>query len=118
MFAAATSHPPESDGPIEMLDHPDGFRDMLPDNCDVFFAHADLTETNIMVSGQPGSYRVSGIIDWEQSGWYPMYWEFCKMTGSLLWEEEDWPSKVADAPTKEVDFVVSEYRMWRNGWTE
>lgn len=52
----------------------------LPDNVPVFFTHADLTPTNIILSpsqsGQPT--RVVAIIDWHQSGWYPAFWEACK----------------------------------------
>lgn len=118
MFAAATRHPPNEVGPIEELDHPHGLHDMLRDKCDVFFAHADLTMTNIMVSGRRGSYRVSGIINWEQSGWYPECWEFCKMTISHLWDEEEWPSKVVHTPSEEVEYVIAMYREWRNGRTE
>lgn len=50
---------------------------MLPDDAQVVFTHADLHPNNIMVD--PSSRgTVVGLIDWEQSGWYPDYWEFCK----------------------------------------
>jgi hypothetical protein len=42
------------------------YRDFLPDDGSVYFTHGDLTLTNIMVSGEPGSDKVKAIIDWEQ----------------------------------------------------
>lgn len=40
----------------------------------IFLTHGDLTPRNIVM--QDG--KISGIIDWEESGWYPEYWEFIK----------------------------------------
>ncbi|KAI1008730.1 hypothetical protein LB504_001257 [Fusarium proliferatum] len=39
--------------------------------------HDYLNPVNIMVSKE-SPCRVLAILDWEQSGWYPAYWEFCK----------------------------------------
>ena len=50
----------------------------LPDDVPVFFTHADLTPSNIILSSQSGQQRIVAIIDWHQSGWYPAYWEACK----------------------------------------
>jgi len=36
------------------------------------FTHGDLTPLNIMVKDE----RVTGIIDWETSRWWPSYWEY------------------------------------------
>lgn len=49
------------------------------------FTHGDLQPKNILVSrvgdkeDGSGEFKVS-IIDWENSGWYPDYWEFCNAT--------------------------------------
>ncbi|ELR04301.1 hypothetical protein VC83_06017 [Pseudogymnoascus destructans] len=56
---------------------PDPFRHLLPDNSPITFTHADLHPSNIIVSTDK-PYRIVGIIDWHQSGWYPEYWEYCK----------------------------------------
>ena len=64
-------------------------RYLLPDKGEIHFTHADLTLYNIMVSGLPGQRRVSGIVDWEQAGWYPEYWEYCKMHIAVH-EDHDW----------------------------
>lgn len=120
IFAAATRQLPDKDGAIKGLDNPDLCRDLLPDDAKVYFTHADLTLRNIMVSGPPGSCRVAGIIDWEQSGWYPEYWEFCKMHFGVArgheWERDDWPSKILEA-NEEADWAFSTYCQWRNGGT-
>ncbi|KAF5535017.1 phosphotransferase family [Fusarium phyllophilum] len=55
----------------------DPYREMLPDDCLIHFTHADLNPVNIIVSNDSPCH-VLAILDWEQSGWYPAYWEFCK----------------------------------------
>jgi thiamine kinase-like enzyme len=51
----------------------------LPDDVPVFFTHADLTPSNIILSSsKSGPQKIVAIIDWHQSGWYPAYWEACK----------------------------------------
>ncbi|KAI1907384.1 hypothetical protein LOZ12_005161 [Ophidiomyces ophidiicola] len=41
---------------------------------DIVFTHGDLNMRNILAENG----RVSGIIDWENAGWYPEYWEYTK----------------------------------------
>jgi len=46
------------------------------------FTHGDLQPKNIIVQKTGGSGEGKTglkvvIIDWETSGWYPYYWEFC-----------------------------------------
>ena len=43
----------------------------------VRFTHGDLIPKNIMVS--PDGAGIIGIIDWGNSGFYPDYWEYCRM---------------------------------------
>lgn len=43
----------------------------------VVFTHDDLCPPNILISQGPNP-RVTAIIDFGQSGWYPWYWEYCK----------------------------------------
>jgi aminoglycoside phosphotransferase len=40
----------------------------------VVFTHGDLNMRNIMVTER----KLSGIVDWENSGWYPEYWDYTK----------------------------------------
>ncbi|KAM0557028.1 hypothetical protein ACHAPJ_005708 [Fusarium lateritium] len=115
LFAIATRQDPQPGKEIQGLDHPDMYRDMLPDHGNIYFTHGDLTLGNIMVSGSPDSYVITGIIDWEQAGWYPEYWEYCKLLlGVELgheWRIEDWGSKVTK-PFEDVFSAVAEYSLW------
>jgi thiamine kinase-like enzyme len=40
------------------------------------FTHADLNPRNILAD--PDTGKITGIVDWECSGWYPEYWEYTK----------------------------------------
>lgn len=53
----------------------------LTDDRPVVFTHADLDQSNILISrptqgGEPP--HLVSIIDWHQSGWYPIDWEWLK----------------------------------------
>ncbi|KAJ5611502.1 hypothetical protein N7528_008607 [Penicillium herquei] len=58
------------------------------------FTHADLKKSNIMVqqdSENPGFYVVTGIIDWEDSGFYPEYYESTTLSdGQSIISDDDW----------------------------
>lgn len=58
------------------------------------FTHGDFKKTNIMVAqDQEGdhAWMVTGIIDWEDSGFYPDYYESTTLTGNLsLVAHDDW----------------------------
>ncbi|EGX92351.1 serine/threonine-protein kinase Sgk2 [Cordyceps militaris CM01] len=66
-------HWPDTDS----SDIPDPYRHGLPDDAGIVFTHSDLHPSNILIS-QEKPHRVISVIDWQQSGWYPDYWEFCK----------------------------------------
>ncbi|OBT89384.1 hypothetical protein VE02_01412 [Pseudogymnoascus sp. 03VT05] len=40
----------------------------------IVFAHGDLSQHNILIKDM----KITGLIDWEFSGWYPEYWEYVK----------------------------------------
>ncbi|EKJ69158.1 hypothetical protein NXS19_006686 [Fusarium pseudograminearum] len=115
LFAIATRQDPQPGKEIQGLDHPDMYRDILPDQGNVYFSHGDLTLGNIMVSGSPGTYTITGIIDWEQAGWYPDYWGYCKiLLGVELdheWRTEEWGGKITE-PFDDIFFAVAEYSLW------
>ena len=75
----------------------------LQDDSAVVFTHSDLHTSNVIVppmsGGQP---RIRAIIDWYQTGWYPDYWEYCKLltTGNERggWEESA-VDQILDCPT-------------------
>jgi aminoglycoside phosphotransferase (APT) family kinase protein len=45
---------------------------MLPHSDVSVFTHGDIAPRNIMVDE---TYRITGILDWEEGGWYLDYWE-------------------------------------------
>lgn len=75
--------------PLSVLIEP--FRDELPDDSDIKFTHGDLHQSNIIVSTSKPR-RVLAVVDWEQSGWFPAYWEARKAKWTVDWEE-DWAEK-------------------------
>ncbi|KAI1116873.1 kinase-like domain-containing protein [Nemania sp. NC0429] len=61
--------------------------DFLPHSDKAVFTHGDISPRNIMVNS---SATITGLIDWENSGWYPDYWEFAnlqKPSRDLDWME-------------------------------
>lgn len=73
---------------IEPADIPDPYRKGLPEDAAIVFTHADLHPSNILISRQK-SHSIVSIIDWQQSAWYPDYWEFCK-TESTVVPRSEW----------------------------
>ena len=65
----------------------DRLRALMPP-CEPFtFTHGDLSMGNIIVLDD----RVSGIIDWEWSGFAPVWWEYAKFrAGCPRWIDRDW----------------------------
>ncbi|KAI0059368.1 kinase-like protein [Artomyces pyxidatus] len=59
-----------------------GVRQGLPDDQPIVFTHADLAFCNVMVSAD-GS-RAEALIDWDQAGFYPLYWEWVKLNWKSL----------------------------------
>ncbi|KAL5521262.1 hypothetical protein ACEPAG_9185 [Sanghuangporus baumii] len=53
----------------------ENFLSQLPRDASITFTHGDLLPKNIMVDGT----TITGIIDWETGGFYPSYWEYCRM---------------------------------------
>ncbi|KAJ4483710.1 kinase-like domain-containing protein [Lentinula aciculospora] len=47
----------------------------FPQNCPIHFAHGDLVPRNILVNGS----TITGIVDWSMAGFYPEFWEYCRM---------------------------------------
>ncbi|KAK6345787.1 hypothetical protein TWF730_010130 [Orbilia blumenaviensis] len=58
---------------------------------EIVFSHGDVRDENIIVQDCDGRYIVSGLIDWEMSGFYPADFECTKLTNVLGWDEnKDW----------------------------
>lgn len=57
------------------------------------FTHGDVRTANIMVEkdAESGQYAITGIIDWEDSGFYPAYHEATAITQTLSpVDDDDW----------------------------
>ncbi|KAJ9302907.1 hypothetical protein DTO271G3_281 [Paecilomyces variotii] len=96
----------------ESMKYKDPYRDLLPDDGEIKFTHADLHRANIMISST-APFRVIAIVDWGLSGWYPDFWEYCKACYTCWYESEwreDWIDKFLHPRLQEF-LVFSEYCM-------
>lgn len=67
-------------------------RGLMPESTNVVLTHGDLRPANIMVKiGDDMTWKVTAIIDWESSGFYPEYWETVKAMNLLTARDKfDW----------------------------
>ncbi|KAF2254468.1 hypothetical protein BU26DRAFT_514376 [Trematosphaeria pertusa] len=63
---------------------------------DSVFSHSDLQRKNVLVHRHAGAIISVAIVDWEDAGWYPSYWEYCLEFATALWVD-DWPKRLEDA---------------------
>jgi len=63
----------------------------LPSDSPSVFTHGDLAPRNIMVD--PSQRTITAILDWELTGWYPKYWEYCRMRDAGTSIPNSWNSK-------------------------
>ena len=72
---------------------------MLRTNHRIVFTHGDLHPRNIMVAdSQDGGIILSGLLDWEASGFYPEYWEHLKAVNTRdTRDDSDWWSHLPPA---------------------
>lgn len=57
----------------------------------IIFTHGDISPDNVMVELIDNNYKISGIIDWEYSGFYPDYYESVRCTNCITpYENDDW----------------------------
>ncbi|KAF9070823.1 kinase-like domain-containing protein [Rhodocollybia butyracea] len=47
----------------------------FPRDSPIRFTHGDLVPRNILVDGS----TITGIVDWSMAGFYPEFWEYCRM---------------------------------------
>ncbi|KAI0867233.1 kinase-like domain-containing protein [Hypoxylon argillaceum] len=116
LLAAATRQQVRPGEEVVVLDGL--YRDWLPDTGNICLTHGDLTIDNIIISSdEHGAYHIAGIIDWEQAGWYPEYWEYFKLYYGVeidhKWRTEGWADKVMK-PFEDEFTAVAEYFLWRN----
>ena len=57
-------------------------RKNMPDNHHIYFTHGDISLFNVLVrveGEEPDDVPVVALLDWEQAGWRPEFWEAEKM---------------------------------------
>ncbi|KAF9767113.1 hypothetical protein IL306_000378 [Fusarium sp. DS 682] len=88
----------------------------------VVFTHADLNLRNILVDrvtrldGTRG-WAVSGIVDWENSGFYPEYWDCTKTQFEGFRWDERWRRALVDV-FKPFGGYSKELELERKSWRE
>ena len=103
------------------------YRRMLPGvlrNHEPVFTHGDLQRKNTII--QPAlaeerdrplsevmAFHVT-LVDWENAGWYPSYWEYCSASWSFRFDD-DWPEYLEKAvdpwPVEYLGFASSDSRL-------
>ena len=69
-------------------------KDYLPqrlphsDQGQAVFTHGDIGPRNIMVD--PTTGYITGVLDWESSGWFPDWWEYAQMMKPCDEREHEW----------------------------
>lgn len=57
----------------------------------IVFTHGDIRPDNVIIELVDNKYIISGIIDWEYSGFYPDYYESVRCTNCITpYEKDDW----------------------------
>jgi thiamine kinase-like enzyme len=51
------------------------YRGLFEDDFGIVFTHCDLHHMNIMVNTDA---ELLALVDWEQAGWMPSYWKWCR----------------------------------------
>jgi aminoglycoside phosphotransferase (APT) family kinase protein len=90
-------------GALPGVVHEDGHR--------MAFTHGDLNMRNILVDGHG---RLAGIVDWENAGWYPEYWDYTKAYFVTKWHKR-WLRMVDDVFAQFGDFgreLMTERKLW------
>lgn len=85
-------------------------RQLMPSAAPYTFTHGDLTDVNIFVKDG----NLSGILDWEASGYFPVWWEFTCAGIGLGKGDHEWKSllqKHMPDHTKARKFWLSFYAL-------
>jgi serine/threonine protein kinase len=99
----AARHPKEKQNSLSLLRH--HYQTIFKGHSPVF-THADLFPGNIMVRDDDNKTLV--IIDWEHSGWYPSFWEYCSAVMLLMYQDDwgDYVPKILDEWVAELGWMI------------
>ena len=87
-------------------------RRRMPSAAPYTFTHGDLTDVNIMVENG----NLTGILDWEASGYFPVWWEFTCAGIGLGKQDKEWKDllrKYMPDHTPGRDFWLDFYALCR-----
>jgi aminoglycoside phosphotransferase (APT) family kinase protein len=88
-------------------------RQSMPNNHRIYLTHGDISLSNVLVrvdGGGPEDVAVVALLDWEQAGWRPEYWEADK----LLWgmaQDSEWCALVEEILPHYADVIAREARL-------
>ncbi|EGX94033.1 Protein kinase-like domain [Cordyceps militaris CM01] len=86
----------------------DVWKDVMKDH-NIVLTHNDFDPRNILVQGA----KVVAILDWEFSGFYPEYWEYCKAVSCPDWEHPWSRSRAIDQILRPYYKEISVF--WNSG---
>ncbi|KAF8544221.1 hypothetical protein BDD12DRAFT_977880 [Trichophaea hybrida] len=61
-------------------------RNIMPEHKPFRLTHGDLTNANVMVEDG----NLSGIIDWEWAGYFPVWWEYTVVGAAYSQSDSEW----------------------------
>lgn len=63
--------------------------------------------------GEPkqGRIKITGLVDWEYSGWYPEYWEYVKALNSIGTDEHEFSDWWKFLPTASIGQCSEEWAI-------
>jgi hypothetical protein len=59
------------------------------------FSHSDLQRKNVLVHWDPLQGSMVSLIDWEEAGWFPAYWEYFTALQGVQWDD-DWSQRIEE----------------------
>lgn len=59
------------------------------------FSHSDLQRKNVIVHRDKSQGLRVSLIDWEEAGWFPAYWEYFTALQGVQWED-DWSQRIEE----------------------
>ncbi|KAF2257649.1 hypothetical protein CC78DRAFT_588218 [Lojkania enalia] len=84
-------------------------RRCLPSNYQIVVTHGDLCPPNILVESED-VLTITGIIDWENGGAYPEYWEYINAFRNSFTGKDDWCLYL---PESAIGKFFDEYARYR-----
>ncbi|KAF2254780.1 hypothetical protein BU26DRAFT_514632 [Trematosphaeria pertusa] len=59
------------------------------------FSHSDLQRKNVIVHRDSSQGLTVSLIDWEEAGWFPSYWEYFTALQGVRWDD-DWSQRIEE----------------------